>query len=59
MSKIVLSMSSQTEFSNATYTEAIQVRNRCAALLSMHRADPESAVVVEAYLEELIAAIGA
>mgnify|MGYP003641709306 CR=1 FL=1 len=59
MSKIVFTMSSQGEFSNAYDTDAIQVRNRCAALLTMHRVDAESAAAVEAYVTVLAAAVGA
>jgi len=58
MSKIVFTMGSQIEFSNAYDTDAIQVRNRCAALLTMHRVDYASAAVVAAYLAELAAAVG-
>ena len=59
MSKIVFTMGTQTEFSQATESEAIYVRDRCAALLVIHRSSPEAAVIVETYLATLKTLTGA
>ena len=59
MSKIVHTMGSQVEFSNAYTTAEIEIRERCAALLVLSKGIGFSLVLVDVYLDELEAALGA